>query len=402
MADQLEITISTPVRIGEGISAYVSYVVTAKGSFDGAAGVRDVNRRYSDFDWLRAELLKEWPGCVIPPLPSKLAPFKQELVSIVDGSEYPENVFEHRRSRLQLFLRGVAAHDALRQSKTFRLFLEASDSVFQAEQNVATMGGDGMSSFESWGSVVSGISQWLGETKEKVVETSKELAKRGGFAVAQRQKTSDDVDFGAMQERLAELSEQVGSLLAMGKADHAHASAATEAAMLRLMTPHAAEAGAAGVDELRLLAETQGRAWQTHLQQYVWMMDDQALLVGAAQQALKQREDRRFEVQAREAALGAAIGKADATAQAGAEAALRLAEQQFSVVHGSAMADVARTVGDISLRLRRFLLEHVQLQAAQTADKSRLLESAASVLESSSAEAAGDPGLMPGEQSADF
>ena len=134
----------------------------------------------------------------------------------------------------------------------------------------------------------------------------------------------------------------------------------------------------------------------------MWILDDQLLCLGAAQQALKQREDRRFEVQAREAALSAAVGKGDASAQATAEAALRLAEQQFSVVHQSCLQDVARTHADVSARVRDCLLTHVTLQAAQTADKSRLLESAAAALEAATAEAAGDPGLLIGEQSADF
>ena len=47
-AASLQISISTPVRIGEGIGAYVSYVVTSRGLFDGAEGVRDVNRRRND------------------------------------------------------------------------------------------------------------------------------------------------------------------------------------------------------------------------------------------------------------------------------------------------------------------------------------------------------------------
>ena len=58
-----EICVSNPRRIGEGVGAYISYVVQTSGEFDGAQGVRDVNRRYSDSDWLRNELLKEWPGC---------------------------------------------------------------------------------------------------------------------------------------------------------------------------------------------------------------------------------------------------------------------------------------------------------------------------------------------------
>ena len=148
---------------------------------------------------------------MVPPLPSKLAPFKQEVMSMVEGTEYPQEIFEHRRLRLELFLRGVEMHDALRCSKTFRIFLEANDQLFQSTMNQASMGGDSMAQFESWSSVVNGLSQWFGEAKEKVVETSKELAKAGGFAVVQRTKTSDDLDFEKLKVQVQGLTEQLSS-----------------------------------------------------------------------------------------------------------------------------------------------------------------------------------------------
>jgi len=36
-------------------------------------GEFEVARRYSEFDQLRKLMIKRWPGCYIPPLPSKKA-----------------------------------------------------------------------------------------------------------------------------------------------------------------------------------------------------------------------------------------------------------------------------------------------------------------------------------------
>jgi len=33
--------------------------------------IHDVNRRYSDFEWLFLELLSTYPECIIPPMPDK-------------------------------------------------------------------------------------------------------------------------------------------------------------------------------------------------------------------------------------------------------------------------------------------------------------------------------------------
>eukprot|EP00936_MAST-01D_sp_MAST-1D-sp1_P000584 g584.t1 len=445
-----EICVSNPRRIGEGVGAYISYVVQTSGEFDGAQGVRDVNRRYSDFDWLRNELLKEWPGCVVPPLPSKLAPFKQEVMSMVEGTEYPQEIFEHRRLRLELFLRGVEMHDALRCSKTFRIFLEANDQLFQSTMNQASMGGDSMAQFESWSSVVNGLSQWFGEAKEKVVETSKELAKRGGFAVVQRTKTSDDLDFEKLKAQVQGLTEQLSELLVHAKAEVAFATQQTEVAMLKLMLPHLADASdgdgadaasavhasgssaappmapgvlgtststpamgsaataaaltgaGAAVEQVRLQSETQGRAWVEYAQSWEWLVEDQLQWLGACAQSLSAREDRRFEVQAREAALQKALGRSDAQEQQAQESALRLAEQQFAVVHQSCLQDVARIVVGVSAQLRASLVQRIELQRQHAADRSRVLDDVVSQLHEVAARDAAAPATTAGEQSAEL
>lgn len=44
---------------------YFRYEITLiQGSFD-------ITRRYSDFDHVRIVIIKNWPGCYVPPLPRK-------------------------------------------------------------------------------------------------------------------------------------------------------------------------------------------------------------------------------------------------------------------------------------------------------------------------------------------
>ena len=315
-----------------------------------------------------------------------------------------------------------------------------------------------MAQFESWSSVVNGLSQWFGETKEKVVETSKELAKRGGFAVVQRAKTSDDMDFEKLKAQVQGLTEQLSELLVHAKAEVAFATQQTEVNMLKLMLPHLADAsdgdgtdvgafsgvtvssaahtsgspaappaapGAPGapasasamgaaptltaltgagaaVEQVRLQSETQGRAWVEYAQSWEWLVEDQLQWLGACAQSLNAREDRRFEVQARETALQKALGKSDAQEQQTQESALRLAEQQFAVVHQSCLQDVARIVVGVSAQLRASLVQRIELQRQHAADRSRVLDDGVGQLQEVAARDAAAPATTAGEQSAEL
>ncbi|KAG3100634.1 hypothetical protein PI124_g10431 [Phytophthora idaei] len=118
----IQVTVSEPVKQGEGMNAYISYKISttttrpqfSKSSFS-------VVRRYSDFVWIHGHLSAMYPGVVVPPLPEKL------LV----GRFSPEFI-ESRRRALQLFLHRCCLHPELQHSEHLTTFLEASEDKLQA------------------------------------------------------------------------------------------------------------------------------------------------------------------------------------------------------------------------------------------------------------------------------
>eukprot|EP00644_Phytophthora_capsici_P011304 jgi/Phyca11/506259/fgenesh2_kg.PHYCAscaffold_18_\ len=121
-AANIQVTVSEPVKQGEGMNAYISYKIStnttrpqfSKSSFS-------VIRRYSDFVWIHGHLSAMYPGVVVPPLPEKL------LV----GRFSPEFI-ESRRRALQLFLHRCCLHPELQHSEHLTTFLEASEDQLQA------------------------------------------------------------------------------------------------------------------------------------------------------------------------------------------------------------------------------------------------------------------------------
>eukprot|EP00743_Colponemidia_sp_Colp-15_P004107 GILK01004432.1.p1 GENE.GILK01004432.1~~GILK01004432.1.p1 ORF type:complete len:534 (+),score=93.84 GILK01004432.1:25-1602(+) len=117
------ITVSDPVKQGEGLQAYITYKITSRiPDYQNPDHINTFNvvRRYRDFEWLHAELGEKFPGIIIPPLPEK----------IIVGRFSPEFV-ESRRRMLDRFLTRIAHHEDLRYSADLKNFLEAKDSAFE-------------------------------------------------------------------------------------------------------------------------------------------------------------------------------------------------------------------------------------------------------------------------------
>jgi len=86
------------------------YVSTRPG-FNGET--QEVIRRYSDFEWLSNELIKFYPGIIIPPLPEK-----QSVGNLTN------EFVESRRRALEKFLFRIAIHPDLGYSTFFIAFLQ--------------------------------------------------------------------------------------------------------------------------------------------------------------------------------------------------------------------------------------------------------------------------------------
>lgn len=122
-----QVTVTDPVRQGEGMNAYMVYHVNTKTSLPQfQLGEFRVGRRYRDFDWLFHQLVDKWPGVIVPPLPEKA------IAGRVTGVGFTPEFIESRRKALELFLRRVTSHAELQQAECVQVFLEASEDALEA------------------------------------------------------------------------------------------------------------------------------------------------------------------------------------------------------------------------------------------------------------------------------
>ncbi|KAJ3443536.1 sorting nexin [Anaeramoeba flamelloides] len=84
-----------------------------------------VKRRYSDFVWLRDNLIKDFPGVIVPTLPEK------QIVS-----KFAYKILEMRRKKFEIFLKKISFHPLLSLSRAFIMFLEKDiDNIFKIKLN---------------------------------------------------------------------------------------------------------------------------------------------------------------------------------------------------------------------------------------------------------------------------
>ncbi|KAJ1675868.1 intercellular trafficking and secretion [Spiromyces aspiralis] len=112
-----------------------------------SAAKHEVRRRFQDFVWLHEELIRDFPSCVIPPLPGKhiesktRPPHERSRMHIVVyvlrlvlpvleyfvGDRFGEEFVTRRMLELERFLQRVAIHPLLKSSPKLVMFLEAKE-----------------------------------------------------------------------------------------------------------------------------------------------------------------------------------------------------------------------------------------------------------------------------------
>ncbi|ESW16396.1 hypothetical protein PHAVU_007G153200 [Phaseolus vulgaris] len=119
----LSVSVTDPVKLGNGVQSYISYRVITKTNFpEYQAPEKIVIRRYSDFVWLRDRLFEKYKGIFIPPLPEK---------SAVEKFRFSAEFIEMRRQALDVFVNRIASHRELHQSEDLRLFLQAEEETME-------------------------------------------------------------------------------------------------------------------------------------------------------------------------------------------------------------------------------------------------------------------------------
>lgn len=125
------IKVSNPVKQSGSFGSHIAYKVATSSNIDGFSATQEiiVDRRYSDFIWLYEQLTIEFPGVVIPPLPEK------QTFGFAKLGFNSESYLEARQRGLELFLKRVAAHHLLVNSKKFISFLNTDEMTFNNIKN---------------------------------------------------------------------------------------------------------------------------------------------------------------------------------------------------------------------------------------------------------------------------
>ncbi|KAF7640456.1 PX domain-containing protein [Meloidogyne graminicola] len=96
----------------KGLKSFIAYSLTCS-----ATGIQ-VARRYKQFDWLHLQLSNKYLIIPIPPLPEKQV-----------SGRWEEDLIEHRRSILQLWVNKICRHPVLSQSEVWRHFMSCTDEA---------------------------------------------------------------------------------------------------------------------------------------------------------------------------------------------------------------------------------------------------------------------------------
>eukprot|EP00252_Welwitschia_mirabilis_P019420 TRINITY_DN4493_c0_g2_i3.p1 TRINITY_DN4493_c0_g2~~TRINITY_DN4493_c0_g2_i3.p1 ORF type:complete len:297 (+),score=58.36 TRINITY_DN4493_c0_g2_i3:118-1008(+) len=124
----LKVSVTDPVKLGNGVQAYISYRVVTKTNMPEYQGTdKIVIRRYSDFVWLHECLAEKYKGIFIPPLPEK---------SAVEKFLFNAEFIELRRRGLDVFINRIASHPQLRYSEDLRRFLLANEEAMERARSM--------------------------------------------------------------------------------------------------------------------------------------------------------------------------------------------------------------------------------------------------------------------------
>ncbi|CAG9839421.1 unnamed protein product [Diabrotica balteata] len=165
----LDISITEPQKIGDGMGAYMAYRVTTKTNMPMFKKKEfAVSRRFSDFLGLHDKLTEKYlkVGRIIPPAPEKSVIGMTKIkMSSQDGPTTNGNDFvERRRASLERYLKRTAQHPVLVLDPDFRDFLESDIELPKATSTSALSSAGVMRLFNKVGETVNKITYKMDET----------------------------------------------------------------------------------------------------------------------------------------------------------------------------------------------------------------------------------------------
>lgn len=126
-------SVKDPVKeLAETKDAYVSYLVQAKTNLPIFSTPNPSSRRrFQDFVFLRENLSRNFPACIVPPLPDK------HRLEYITGDRFSPEFLERRRLELHHFLQRVSRHPTLQRSTLVRAFFESTEWHVFMHQHIA-------------------------------------------------------------------------------------------------------------------------------------------------------------------------------------------------------------------------------------------------------------------------
>jgi sorting nexin-1/2 len=157
---EMTITVAQPEKVGDGMNAYMTYLVTTKTSLPSFKESEVyVRRRFSDFLGLYYRLAEKYMclGRIVPPAPEKSLTGMTK-VKFSKSEESQAFFIERRRANLERFLNRLASHPVLKKEEDFRNFLENPGELPKAKETAAMSGAGFMRLVKNVGMSISKIS----------------------------------------------------------------------------------------------------------------------------------------------------------------------------------------------------------------------------------------------------
>lgn len=174
----LEISLSDPIKVGDGMGSYMTYKLTTKTNIPAFKSKEfTTNRRFSDFLNLYEKLKEKHlvVGRILPPAPEKDA-IGMAKIKMSKEDTTPVDFIEKRKHALQRFLNRLAKHKTFRYDPDFRDFLEISEDLPKASNTSALSGAGMLKMFKSVTDSVSKISiKMVDETDQWFEEKSRQV-----------------------------------------------------------------------------------------------------------------------------------------------------------------------------------------------------------------------------------
>lgn len=173
----LEIKLSDPTKVGDGMGSYMVYKLTTKTNYPVFKSQEfSANRRFSDFLNLYEKLKEKHlqTGRVLPPAPEKDM-IGMAKVKMSKEDTTPIDFIEKRRAALERFLNRLANHKVFRYDPDFRDFLETSNDLPKASNTSALSGAGMLKMFKTVTDSVSKIAVKMEETDQWFEEKTRQV-----------------------------------------------------------------------------------------------------------------------------------------------------------------------------------------------------------------------------------